>query len=60
MRERRCSPVAPTAEFARFARAIELLLEHGIPEKALDALIREKILADLAKENARRRQPSLN
>ena len=54
------SRVAPSAEFLRMAQTIELLRRSGLSERAIDALIREKVLTDLAEEKARRREPSLN
>lgn len=60
MRERRRSHAVPTAAFPRMAQTIELLRKCGFSERAIDALIREKILTDLAHEEAKRREPSLN
>ena len=54
------SPATPSAEFLRLCSTVELLRQQGLPDDALDALIREKVLVDLAHEEAKRRQPSLN
>lgn len=54
------SPV-PTPEFLRLCRLVELLQEGGIPERALDAMLEEKIRADLSSYyDEGYRQPSLN
>lgn len=54
------SRVAPSAEFLRMARTIELLRKCGFSDRAIAALVREKVLTDLAEEKAKRREPSLN
>lgn len=37
-----------------------LLQNRGVAKKGIDAFIRDKVLCDLAKAKAARRQPSLN
>ena len=50
----------PTPEFLTFVRFLGQLLEVGVPHAAVEAMLRSKIRHDLAEEQARRREPSLN
>ncbi len=51
---------APAAAFRRFETMIVLLRKRGVSEKAIDAFIRDKILADLSNHRENQRKPSLN
>lgn len=54
------SSARPSAAFLHLARTVEQLQKSGVPEKALQFLVRKKLQADLAAEAAKRRQPSFN
>lgn len=60
MKRHDVSPRTPTADFLKLARIVELLMETGASEIAIQALLEEKVRRDLAVDEARRREPSLN
>ncbi len=60
MRKPKLSPATPTAAFLRFTKMVTLLQKRGFSEKAITAFIQEKVFADIAHQNEKCRQPSLN
>lgn len=60
MREEFSRASRPSREFLRLCQLVELLKKSGASEQAIDAMLREKIAADLDEEKSRRQQPSEN